>query len=268
MAAQSAQAAPPAVRMVGTATTQAPAVRPAAGRHHPNAPAPTSAQVAPATQDTADLLAAMRIRAAGRTTSGDAGDDTAPAAGPTADSSAAPPVGAPSPAVAVQQAPAATPIAAVAPAAPVAPADPAEPTLAAQLTPPIAALAARGNGEHVVTVRVTPENLGAVTVRAHVVDGSMKVELFAAEPHGRDALSAMLPDLRRDLAGTDGAGSATVGLGGEASARSDARGSGSERGSAGSGRPGAAPSAAPAPSSTARSPWRPAPAAGRLDVLA
>jgi flagellar hook-length control protein FliK len=211
----------------------------------------------------------MRIRAAGRTTADDAGgagDDSAPAAGPTLDASAAAPVGTPTPAAPVQQLPTVAPVAAVAPAAP---ADPAEPTLAAQLTPPIAALAARGDGEHVVTVRVTPENLGAVTVRAHVVAGSMKVELFAAEPHARDALSAMLPDLRRDLAGTDGTGSATVGLGGgDASARSVARGSGSERGSAGSGRPAGSPSAAPAPSSTARSPWRPAPAAGRLDVLA
>lgn len=266
-AAATAQVAAPGVRIVSTASPQAPAARPsAAGQHRSNAAASAPVAVASVTQDPADLLAGMRIRAAGRATAGDTGD-AAPATGPTADASAAPPVGAPTPAAPVQQ-PAATPVAAVAPAAPVTPADSAEPTLAAQLVPPIAALAARGNGEHVVTVRVSPENLGAVTVRAHVVAGSMKVELFAAAPHARDALSAMLPDLRRDLAGTEGTGSTTVGLGGEASARSDTRGSGSERGSAGSGRPSAAPSAAPAPASTARSPWRPAPAAGRLDVLA
>ena len=96
----------------------------------------------------------------------------------------------------------------------------------------------------------------------------MRVELFAADSHAREALSAMLPDLRRDLAGTDGTGSATVGLGDETSARSDTRGSGSERGFAGSGRPASGSLTASAPASTTRSPWRPAPAAGRLDVLA
>src|SRR5439155_9100460 len=87
------------------------------------------------------------------------------------------------------------------------------PGLAAQLAPPITALAAAAAGEHVVTVRVTPENLGLVTIHAHVAEGSMKVELFAADSRGRDALAGMLPDLRRDLASGAPTASTTVGLG-------------------------------------------------------
>jgi flagellar hook-length control protein FliK len=63
-------------------------------------------------------------------------------------------------------------------------------------------LAHAGSGEHVVTVQVTPDTLGPVTVRAHVTAHGMHVELFAASDAGRDAVRQVLPDLRRDAAGT------------------------------------------------------------------
>jgi flagellar hook-length control protein FliK len=84
-------------------------------------------------------------------------------------------------------------------AAPAAPATPAPP-LAAQLAPPIVRLREAAPGEHVLTVAVTPENLGPVQVRAHVGPEGVRVELVAPTDEARRALAAMLPDLRRDLA--------------------------------------------------------------------
>ncbi|MGN6759985.1 MAG: flagellar hook-length control protein FliK [Leifsonia sp.] len=52
-----------------------------------------------------------------------------------------------------------------------------------------------------MTVHVTPDTLGPVTVRAHVGSEGVRVELFAPTDAGRDALRAILPDLRRDLSG-------------------------------------------------------------------
>ncbi|NUU12559.1 flagellar hook-length control protein FliK, partial [Curtobacterium pusillum] len=74
--------------------------------------------------------------------------------------------------------------------------------LAQQLSRPVFTLAQAGPGEHVVTVQVTPDALGPVTVRAHVTTHGMHVELFAASDAGRDAVRQVLPDLRRDAAGT------------------------------------------------------------------
>ena len=51
-----------------------------------------------------------------------------------------------------------------------------------------------------MTISVTPDNLGPVTVRAHVSADGIRVELFAPSDLGRDAIRAILPDLRRDLA--------------------------------------------------------------------
>ncbi|GAA1338035.1 hypothetical protein GCM10009611_05060 [Arthrobacter roseus] len=65
-------------------------------------------------------------------------------------------------------------------------------------------LAAQGNGEHTVTLNVSPDNLGQVTVRAHVGADGIRVDLFAATDSGREALKSILGDLRRDLASTGG----------------------------------------------------------------
>ncbi|KGJ79492.1 hypothetical protein GY21_04815 [Cryobacterium roopkundense] len=97
---------------------------------------------------------------------------------------------------------AATPTAPVAPAAPTASAVPAAPVpLTAQVAKPLFTLSGVKPGEHVLTINVTPENLGPLTVRAHVTGDNIRVELFAPTDLAREALRAILPDLRRDLAG-------------------------------------------------------------------
>jgi len=62
-------------------------------------------------------------------------------------------------------------------------------------------LASAGMGEHTMTVAVNPENLGPVTVQAHISPAGIRMELFAANADGRDVLRQILPDLKRDLAG-------------------------------------------------------------------
>jgi len=52
-----------------------------------------------------------------------------------------------------------------------------------------------------MTLTVSPENLGPVTVRAHVSAEGIRVELFVPTELARESLRALLPDLRRDLAG-------------------------------------------------------------------
>jgi flagellar hook-length control protein FliK len=79
-------------------------------------------------------------------------------------------------------------------------ANPALP-FAAQVSQPILTLTT-AVGDHTLTINVAPDNLGPVTVRAHVTADGMQVQLFAPNDAGRDALRAILPDLRRDLAGS------------------------------------------------------------------
>src|SRR5690606_3242343 len=92
---------------------------------------------------------------------------------------------------------------AAAPAVPAAPAPAPTPVpqdFAAQLAKPIVNLRTAGGGEHIVTVSVTPENLGPVTVRAHVGADGMRIELVAPSDAGREALKSIMTELRRDLA--------------------------------------------------------------------
>lgn len=97
---------------------------------------------------------------------------------------------------------AATPAAPVAAAAPLASAAPVMPVpLMTQVAKPLFTLSGVKPGEHVLTINVTPDNLGPLTVRAHVTGDNIRVELFAPTDLARDALRAILPDLRRDLAG-------------------------------------------------------------------
>jgi len=159
----------------------------------------------------------------------------------------------------------ASPVAAAA-ATPISP-ETTAPTLAEQLGVPIRTLAAAGNGQHVVTVRVTPDHLGTVTVRAEVGDGSLRVELFSTDQHARDALAAMLPDLRRDLASNGPVGTTSLSLG------ADGRGAGGGRNAPGdSGRRDAQGASVPSWSASRDPSPTPAPLAtsapGRLDVLA
>lgn len=76
----------------------------------------------------------------------------------------------------------------------------ARPTLMPQIATPVLSLAQAADGDHQLTLTVSPENLGPVTVRAHIAGGSIHIELHAPNDLGRDALRAVLADLRRDLA--------------------------------------------------------------------
>ncbi|MET0934131.1 MAG: flagellar hook-length control protein FliK [Mycetocola sp.] len=108
------------------------------------------------------------------------------------------PAPAPVPAVSPTASPA--PTTATTPPGP-APAPPAQP-LNAQLAQPLFSLAGARPGEHVMTVQVTPENLGPVTVRAVINVDGIQIELFSPSDSGREALRQILTDLRRDLAGS------------------------------------------------------------------
>ncbi|MGN6404084.1 flagellar hook-length control protein FliK [Sinomonas sp.] len=78
--------------------------------------------------------------------------------------------------------------------------DPVAVPVGPQLAKPIFTLATGAPGVQVMTVKVTPENLGPVTVQAHIGAEGVKVELFAPTDAARAAVQAVLPDLRRDLA--------------------------------------------------------------------
>jgi len=74
-------------------------------------------------------------------------------------------------------------------------------SLAAQVAPAIVHIAQRPTGTHQITVTVAPEATGPVTVRAHIgPGGEVRIDLAGATEAGRDALRALVGDLRRDLA--------------------------------------------------------------------
>jgi flagellar hook-length control protein FliK len=112
-------------------------------------------------------------------------------------------------------------------------------TLDAQLARPVFTLAAAGRGEHVMTVHVTPDTLGPVTVRAHVGADGVRVELFAPTDAGRDALRAILPDLRRDLVSTGLSGTLDLSSQSQPSPQQQAASDGRAAGQHGDGRPAA-----------------------------
>lgn len=115
---------------------------------------------------------------------------------------------------------------------------------AQQVAAPVLSLARAGDGEHTLTLTVTPENLGPVTVKAQISGASITIELATPSDTGREALRALLVDLRRDLAGL-APGSVIV------LASSDASSTGS-----GQQQPGAAWSGGSASSSSGQSaPW-------------
>jgi flagellar hook-length control protein FliK len=77
---------------------------------------------------------------------------------------------------------------------------PARPPLAPQLAAPVLSLVQAADGDHRITVTVSPEDLGPVTVRAHISGDGLRIELAAPSEAGRDAIRHILADLRRDLA--------------------------------------------------------------------
>jgi flagellar hook-length control protein FliK len=93
----------------------------------------------------------------------------------------------------------ATPTAPVSPtAAPAAPAGPDAP-VAAQLGRQIAVLRNAPDGGQTMTVVITPEDLGPVTVAVTVTGGKLDLTLHGAHEAGRHALREALPELRREL---------------------------------------------------------------------
>lgn len=182
-----------------TATGRRPEVDPAADRSQPGqaAPIPSTRSGAPGTAPSPGSAAR------------DA--DHAAAAIPSALRVEGPiPVQASVPAPAPAPLPAAPAVATTSPSVPV--------PLSTQIMPSIVAVASAGTGEHVVTITVSPENLGPVTVRAHITADGARFELSAPTELGRDALRSLLPELRRDAAGTG------------IDARLDLAGGGAERG--------------------------------------
>ncbi|MCZ2817820.1 flagellar hook-length control protein FliK [Modestobacter sp. VKM Ac-2984] len=125
------------------------------------------------------------------TGSGSAGDDPAPAApGSAASTGEADGVfGLPGPT------PTVAPAAATGAAVPA----PAEPPVAAQLGRQLAVLHNALDGSQTMTVVLTPDDLGPVSVQVTITRGVLDVTLHGAHEAGRQALLDALPDLRREL---------------------------------------------------------------------
>ncbi len=77
---------------------------------------------------------------------------------------------------------------------------PPQPALQPQLARPLFTLAGAPHGQHIMTLKVTPEDLGPLTVRAHIDGAGVRIELFAPGDTGREALRGILPELRKELA--------------------------------------------------------------------
>lgn len=89
-----------------------------------------------------------------------------------------------------------------APAAAPAPVPAQQPALTPQLAKPLFTLAGAPHGQHIMTLKVSPEDLGPMTVRAHIDAAGVRIELFAPGDAGREALRGILPELRKELAGS------------------------------------------------------------------
>jgi hypothetical protein len=112
------------------------------------------------------------------------------------DQPAAPTPAASAPAPAVSVPPTSTPVVTAPDAAAAVPR-----AVAAQVAPVVLSIVQRPVGSHQLTMTVTPDTLGPVTVRAHIsAGGEVRVELLGATDAGRDALRTIVTDLRRDLA--------------------------------------------------------------------
>ncbi|WP_346960072.1 flagellar hook-length control protein FliK [uncultured Arthrobacter sp.] len=75
-----------------------------------------------------------------------------------------------------------------------------QPALQPQLARPLFTLAGAPHGQHIMTLKVSPEDLGPLTVRAHIDGAGVRIELFAPGDTGREALRGILPELRKELA--------------------------------------------------------------------
>ena len=73
-------------------------------------------------------------------------------------------------------------------------------TLQPQLAKPLFTLVGAPQGQHIMTLKVSPEDLGPLTVRAHIDAAGVRIELFAPGDAGREAVRGILPELRKELA--------------------------------------------------------------------
>jgi len=73
--------------------------------------------------------------------------------------------------------------------------------VATQLGRQIAVLRNAPDGSQTMTLVITPESLGPVTIAVTITDGTLDLTLQGSSEHGRHALLDALPDLRRDLEG-------------------------------------------------------------------
>ncbi|WNB85239.1 flagellar hook-length control protein FliK [Cellulomonas sp. ATA003] len=104
-----------------------------------------------------------------------------------------------------------------------------------------------------MVVRVSPDSIGPVRVRAHIGPEGVRVELLGATEQAREALKVALPDLRRDLIAAGLPADISLGTGRQQS-------TGTDTGWGGNGptgdpqgrerRPAAAPTGAGAPAAT------------------
>jgi flagellar hook-length control protein FliK len=187
----------PSATAGATAGTDDLAGLPAAGTTGPSLPPPTGSPSAQATDPGSGWTADPGTPPAG---------DPAPTASPAATveptraadpaRTADPAPAGPDPALA-PPVPVAPPVAAGVPAT--TPAPVREGPVAAQLTPQLAVLRSAPDGSHTMTLVITPESLGPVSVRVTVSGGALDLTLHGASAHGRHALTEALPDLRRDL---------------------------------------------------------------------
>ncbi|WP_369131847.1 flagellar hook-length control protein FliK [Modestobacter sp. I12A-02662] len=83
------------------------------------------------------------------------------------------------------------------PAAP--PSADADPPVATQLGRQLAVLTEAPDGTQTMTLVITPDELGPVSIQATITDGTLDLTLLGAHEHGRQALLEALPDLRREL---------------------------------------------------------------------
>jgi flagellar hook-length control protein FliK len=94
---------------------------------------------------------------------------------------------------------------------PAAPQAPGYPSPASQLSAHIAPLRQEADGTHRLTVHLSPDDLGQVSLVAEVRDGTIHLELNGATEAGREALRHALPELREEL-NRAGFGNATLDL--------------------------------------------------------
>ncbi|MFJ4158680.1 hypothetical protein [Microbacterium testaceum] len=219
--------------------------------------------VAPAASGPADASPAGAALSAGVT----------PASQPTEHAPSTPPTVATTGVAAAAPVPASVPLA-PSPPVEIAAATAIQRSIAAQVAPAVVHIAQRAPGVHQVTLTVSPDSTGPVTVRARIGSGGeVRIDLAGATEAGRDALRVMIADLRRDLASVMPHAHLSVGSGPTADTAAGDRGAPGGGGSLADQpgrepRPDAAGSPAPARAST-RPPSAPSVAltGGGLDIV-